>query len=145
MADSIRTKIISAMDTRFKGILVASGYETNVGNHVFAWKETPFEASDLPALNYRDRTENKESLSFSHQLNILTVEVDIFSETLAEIRKILADIEKAIATDLTWSGNAMDTELNLIEMAVEQNENLFSGQKISVIVFFKTQHGNPYA
>ncbi len=56
MVDSIRQRIVDAIDTRFKAILVTGGYVTDIGSHVFWWKDAPMQISDLPGMNCKDES-----------------------------------------------------------------------------------------
>lgn len=143
MTDSIRQQIIDAIDTRFKAILTAGGYKTNLGNHVFAWRDTPLEATDLPGLIYKDTTEQREPGAGIYDL-ILSIEIELFSTSAAGIRNCLADLEKAIFTDESWGELALNSEIETDEMAIEQKENTFCASKIILAVEYRTVRGDPY-
>ena len=51
---TIRQQIMDAIETRFEGISVANGYNSDMGLHVSHWKATALNADDFPALEYRD-------------------------------------------------------------------------------------------
>jgi hypothetical protein len=142
MTDSIRQKIITAIDTRLKTILIANDYQTNMGNHIFAWREEALQESELDGLIYKDRTESKvEGCGIDEMTMPVEIEIDSTSPEL--VRKCLADLEKAIAVDRTWGQLAIHTKLETSEMAVEQKEKSFAASKILMTVEYQTVMGDP--
>ena len=125
MADSIRQRLISAIDTRLKTILIASGYKTNMGQNIFEWKTDPFQASQIDGLTYRDPKEQRELGCGIYDLT-LPLEIEIASTTPAQVRKCLADLEKAVHVDPTWGGLAFGRHL-----CVRRNPSPFANQKRS--------------
>ena len=142
MTDSIRQRIISAVDTRFKTILVAGGFKTNMGQHIFEWKTDPFQASEVDGLTYNDRTEQREVGCGIYDLT-LPLEIEIASTTPAQVRKCLADLEKAIHVDLTWGSLAFGSDLDANEMVVEKKEHVYTGSKITMNIYYRTLIGDP--
>src|SRR4030067_3246140 len=113
MADSIRQQIINAVDTRLKTIKIINGYETDAGLNVFHYKENPFEQDKFLCIEYRDVNDYPEDLSFGLFLHTITLEIRAYANGITidkTARKLKADIEKAINTDLTWGGLAEDTK-----------------------------------
>jgi hypothetical protein len=141
MPDTVRQKIINAIDARLKTILVTGAYKTNLGSNVFAWRATPFEESELPALNYRDTTESRIPGAGVYDLT-LTVFIEVFSTTMTELRQCLADIEKAIFVDETWGDLALNSEIGPEEIQIGQNENIFVASEIALIVEYRTVRGD---
>ncbi len=142
MVDSIHQRIISAIDTRFKTILIAGGYKTNMGQHVFAWKETPFDASEIDGLNYRDRREQRTPGCGVYEFT-LPIEIEVFSSSPEGIRKCLADLEKAIFVDETWGGLAENSEIDSSEMAIEHKEHIYGASNVVMTVEYRTVRGDP--
>ncbi len=146
MPDTIRQKIISAMDTRFKGILIAGGYQTNIGQHVFWWKKSPLALADLPGMNCKDRRQAK-SLGAGVYDNSLEVEIEAGISgptTPEELRKISADIEKAVAVDETWGQWAGTTEIGNDEINLEEDEKKIGFVRIALTVEYTTIRGDPF-
>jgi len=114
-----------------------------LGDNIFAWRKTPLQASELPALVYRDRTEMKEP-GWGIYENKLIIDVEIYTNTVAEIRECIADLEVAILKDETWGDLALYSELDVNEMEIEQKENIFVASKIIMIVEYRTVRGDPY-
>lgn len=146
MPDTIRQQIISTVDTRFKTILVANGYQTNLGDHVFEWrtKENPLSASELDGLIYRDTDEEKIEGAGSNFENTVKVEIEISSTSPSQIRKCLADLEKAAFVDRFWNGLAIRTRLSGNKSAKTQKENIFVASQVILEIDYLTVMGDPY-
>jgi len=113
-------------------------------DNIFAWRDTPLQATELPGLIYRDRTETKDFLTFGRNYRRLTLEIEVFGSTADEIREAIADIETVIYNDETWGGLALNTQLNTNEMEIDQKENYFAASRIYMIVNFTTVKNDPY-
>lgn len=144
MPDTIRQRIIDAIDTRFKAILITGGYATNLGSNVFAWRTAAIDESELDALVYRDRLQSRIERASATFENNLSIEIEIFSTSIPQIRKCLADLESAIYVDPSWGGLAIWTDLAEEEMDIEQKENIFTASKVLLMVDFLTIIGDPY-
>lgn len=148
MVDSIRTQIISKIDTRFKAILITGGYATNLGSNINWWKDlenNPFQSSELPAANLKDSICDPVPHTMGIDRHEMDMECQTFAGTIGAIRSIIADIEKAICSDRKWTNLAFDTELLTDEIDVIQLENKFFGANVPFMVSFLTLMGNPYA
>jgi len=146
MVDSIRQRIISAMDTRFKTILTTGGYVTNIGQHVFWWKSSPLQLSDLPGMNCKDRTSEKAPGCGIYE-NSLPVEIEASvsgSASPEDIRKILADFEKCVGVDETWGGLALATDIDGDDISVEQNENKIGLARVMMTIEYRTARFDAY-
>lgn len=123
MADSKRQQIMNAIKTRLQSISVANGYETDLGNCIYEWKLSVYQSTELPGADLRDTTETVVNTIELHQHD-MTVDVKILGNTTslaADIRKRLADVVKAVKTDLTWGGLAENTVIigeDLIEAEI---------------------------
>lgn len=108
MPDSKRQKLITLVIERMQEILVANGYETDLGERVEDWRVN-WDDSELPALSVCDTVTEEEWFNnqptATKQFNQLPVLLRIFtkSDTRAEdLRKMEADIKKAIKRDVFW-------------------------------------------
>ncbi len=133
MSDSIRQKIVESVKTRFAAILIASGYQTNIGQRVFLCRPTQPKETDLPVLNIWDlREQTRPLLSKVHEH---TLEIEVFimcgnskGEALAEyIRNVISDLMKAIGTDRRWSDLAVDTEPGDSEYELDSETKQLTG------------------
>ena len=201
MTDSIRQQIMTAIDIRFKGILLASQvigtdtknytcklahvaaddkkpitgadwatywtqtgssgiawvtgtsyivtiYKTNLGSHIFGWRDlenNPFQASELPGINLRDDIAETSVHSTAKMYHVMPIKMDIATISPEEMRKALADIEKAMHTDRTWGNLASHTDLLSDESVVEQKENKYFRTSIIMEVQYFTAIGDPYS
>lgn len=150
MPDSLRQQIIDAVDTRFKTILTANGYETDLGQNVFHWKENAFEQDHLPCLEYRDVSDPPEDIAFQLRLHTITLEVRAYakgSDVDKTARKLIADIVKCIGTDLTWGGLAEDTEQISVpgEINMDHAEKKIAGTLLVFEIEYTSDRFDPYS
>lgn len=114
-----------------------------LGDHVYPWRDTPIQLTELPALVYRDKIETKQP-RWGICDNRLEIEIEISGSTPAEIRACLADLEKVVETDERWGGLALYSEFDINEMEIEQKENMFVASKVILVVVYRTVFGDPY-
>ncbi len=146
--DSIRIQIIGKINVRFKTILISGGYATNLGANVNWWRDlenNPFQASELPGINLKDDVVNTEPHSTATMYHVMPIKIDIATISPEEMRKALADIEKAMHIDRTWGNIASHTDLLSDESVVEQKENKYFRTSIIMEVQYFTTIGNPYS
>lgn len=148
MADTIRQRIIDAIDERFKLIRIVNGYNTDLGNSVYQWKAVSYEVADLPLIEYRDLTNESvigPNPTHDHKLNIeAEIVASAGNTTAAQIRKMIADVKEAIGTDLRWGGLAITTEPVNDLMVIEQNEKIIGGVKINFAIIYRTVAWDEY-
>ena len=120
--------------------------------NTFKWRDlerNPFQISDLPAVNLRDATEEISILSWTRDLRILIVILEIAvvesTDAPAEMRGVIADLEVSINTDRTWGTLALESELLLNEMQIEHLENKIMVARVPLRIQFTTAFGNPYS
>ena len=143
---SKRQQIVTAIDTRLKLITITNGYETNAGNNVYEWRSSAMIESELPGLIYRD-TQETEALSIGYQVHTLTIEIEgyvVGNAAPANLRKLIADVIKAIGVDSLWSALAEDTRSVEETIQVEQEERRIAGTRIKIEVDYRTGIFNPY-
>ena len=120
--------------------------------NTFKWRDlerNPFQPSELPAVNLRDATEEISILSWTRDLRILIVILEIAvvesTDAPAEMRGVIADLEVSINTDRTWGTLALESELLLNEMQIEHLENKIMVARVPLRIQFTTAFGNPYS
>lgn len=151
MADSRRELIFKAVVTRFAGITVAGGYETNLGNGVKQWRVTDFKDDELPLLNLRDVeciTDQKIG-HHEHRLKIEAIAVsqlDVSDGVLGgrRARKMAADLHKAIGVDRKWGGLATDTNPIRDIVLIEQDKVTLASVKFEFEIVYRTGAYDPY-
>ncbi len=139
-----RQSIIDTIDTQLKTILTANGYDTDLGSNVFEWRQVPLQASELPALIYRDAMSETEIIVLDKHTHKLTLEVEVKTEpgaidgTLA--RKMIADVVKAIGVDHTWGALAIKTDPLNSEIIFDEGgkEKIISGAIINFEIMYRT-------
>jgi hypothetical protein len=147
MPDTIRQRIITSLDARLKTILVANGYQTDVGANIFDWRAEALEESDLPALIYRDtlcNTEISNISSYTHRMTVEIIAVVANDTPMAIIRNIIADIDKAIGVDDRWGNLVVLTERTGDESGVEIDDRKYAGCRLTVVITFRTLGWNDF-
>jgi hypothetical protein len=151
MADSIRQRICSAFDTRLKGITVAAGYATNVGQNVFEWIPAVIDQDQTPGILWMDVDESPSNLTTAgtigyhdHRLRIEARIIASGSTSIATIRKALADVVRAIGVDTTWGGLASRTNPVANDMDAEKADRLAAAMRLTIEIDYTTHKWNPY-
>lgn len=80
-----------------------------------------------------------------YDLHNLMIEIDLATTSQEEMRKVLADVEKAVNVDLTWTALAFYTRIEGDDSEVEHLDQKYFGSKLIMTVQYKTVMGNPYA
>ena len=147
---SKRQQIVTAIDTRLKLITITNGYETNAGNNVYEFWDIALEDDELPAIIWRDGAEDSDLLVNTTQDRTLTVELIL--QTLgatapAILRKLIADVEKAILVDNTWGGLVIFTSvMNVIDtFDVEHKDRRIGACRTRFTVLYRTGYLNSYS
>ena len=137
-----RQQIMDAVKSRLQTITTVNGYNTNLGNNVYEWKETAFAENEMPGIDYHDsRCERFDGVlnRFRWRLN---VELEIATQdatAVSDVRKMIADVYKAIGTDDTWGGLAITTgQPESDEMRVMKEERFIAGALIGMFIIYET-------
>ena len=150
MADSKRETVVQALDTLLETITTTNGYETNAGANVYGWRDTPLDASMLPALVWRD-TDSTTPEAGATDIHAMTVEIDAVVicyaavDAAPQLRKVIADVIKALGSDLTLGGEAQDIRQVSEEVQVEHDDRKIMAAMLTIEVEFTTGHFDPYA
>jgi hypothetical protein len=149
MPDSRRQTLVNAVRDRFTTIRVAAGYETDLGASVHVWRDTntnPFTPQELATggLNLRDpKRETNQELVNKHQ-HTLSINCEIAVAAADTVRKMLADLDKAIGVDRKWGGVAFDTDPGDDSILVAQNGTLITGASYNFTILYRTGSFDPY-
>ncbi|MCD6459406.1 hypothetical protein J7L67_01910 [bacterium] len=117
MAYAIREKIMQNLVTTLEGITTGNGYNNTI-NAVYRWEQTGNSLVDVPVIELNIAGEDTENSPNPYTTATLSVMIDLFvrhdksnfsGSTDAYLITFLADITKALMTDNTRGGNAIDT------------------------------------
>jgi hypothetical protein len=124
----------------------AYGCQTNLGLNVFAWRDTeknPLASTELPGLVYRDQLSGR-AVGCGVYDQTLRIDYEIYADSMATIRKALADVEKVLIADETLTGLADGSDLGAGEdIAVEHLEDKLFRAKDFIEIYFQTVRGDP--
>jgi hypothetical protein len=145
MPETVRQKIIDAVIARMQLIKVASGYETDLGNNVVDW-DTNFDDTELPALSVCDLIETVEmTIESKFQKQTLPIQLRIFSKEnrAKELRKMIADIYKAIKIDSRWKdaniGLVYGTVIKQAGIIIREDEFKIGGGAVEIEITYNTK------
>jgi hypothetical protein len=139
---------MTKLDTQLKTILITGGYETNLGSHIFEWRDTALQESELPGLIWRDLVQETDDTRV-HNLDqhMLPVEMEIMAvggTAITEIRKLIADVIRAIGAKRTWDGEAIDTKLKTSGPAIDQASKKVGAVMVTIEIIYRTNLFDAY-
>ena len=156
--DSLWQRLFDSVKVRLQGILIANGYETDIGTHCFAWRDlskSPFTEAEMPCCAVRDLTRDSSVLSVitAHD-HTLTIEVSAMAMASLETppdnfaRRILSDIDKAIGVDRQWEVDGVKLGRDTLP-GNDKMETVHSGDRIvgvtkTFTIIFRTRAWDPY-
>ena len=153
MADSKRQQVVDALVTRLETISTVNGFETNAGTNVFQWRGYDIPDNKRPAIDVRDSEQTLETEAGEADRHTLVVEINCFAagaDSPADIRKIMADVVKAIRDDPSFprlGGEGVAEDVNLVQQTIEdvehKEERITAGQ-VGITIEFMTAHFNSY-
>ncbi|MBT9169272.1 MAG: hypothetical protein DDT19_02628 [Syntrophomonadaceae bacterium] len=141
----IRQQIMDRVRARLQGITIANGFSFNLGANVFEWQVTPLQEARLPAIIYRD-AENSIELIEAHR-NRLGVEIEIMTRgdtAITDMRRMIADVYRAIGTDIQWGALALNTYPQGDRITREIETQNIVGALINIVIEFRTREWMPH-
>jgi hypothetical protein len=149
---SQRHRIMQAVKTRFQAILKSGGYATNLGQAVKEWRDPPLPSGSADTLIIKDSSCNSASSttgSTQYQEHILDVHASLItgssaSLTPAELRMLIADLQKAIGVDPTWGGLAKRTLPAGDEFTIEHADKIVGEALFKFKIVFRTKSWDPF-
>lgn len=136
----IRNKIAEILQT----ISAGATYHTNLGQHVGVWRpiNVPFQQSELPALNIRDRNNQNLRSALANPNDRWTreaqFEIDVIATSPEEYDKCVADIYTALKADHTLAGLAEDVNCSGETADVDQEESRINQITTTILVLYRT-------
>lgn len=141
---SKRQQIVDAVKARMLLVLVANGYQTDVGADQTEWHLTAKPPDELPSHEVRDEIEEANVEKPTSGLYERRLEITIIASLVEEAagatkaRLALADIIKAVGTDPTWNGLAKFTLPLQEQIMVAEEGQRISGVTVTfVVVYFR--------
>lgn len=143
---TIRQKFVDAAIARMQLILVANGYQTDLGQNVADWR-TNWEQEELPGVGVFDLTNEAEKDHFGakRQTNKLRMQFRIFgAKDPAEFRVMIADVIKAIKVDPRWGGLAVESHPGNDGFILPNESFEVAGAAIEIMIEFLSNTFDPY-
>lgn len=152
MSDTIREKIISAVETQLATITIVGGYNTDCGENV--QRATPDIASeDMPACNVIPRPDEQTSREYGRQVAVMPIEIQALQvhgeDNCSEVGEAaLGDLIKCVmATAKSGTGKPTIDDIEYGGGGIEEYPEAQDPHTIVQAVFrfrYSTLIGNPY-
>jgi hypothetical protein len=142
--NSKRADIMAAFVTRMQGITIVGGYATDIGKKVTEWKLTPYGASETEGLDIKDVGNTPDpdfaaSGVWAWRMKIKVLVLAVKGTTTGTyIRSVIADILKAVGTDITWGGLAITTHQPEDNMVVDEQGKIIGDAEVDVEISYNT-------
>lgn len=143
-----RQNIIDAVKTRLQAIDGVNPYYLDLSANVYIQRDAPFETwneRELPGVNIVDTDEDPDQELMNGPSNVwyrsLKVAISLVSNgALADtqVREGIADIERAIGTDLTWGTLAIDTKWTGTTLEKDQQEQRILSATVNIEILYST-------
>lgn len=138
-----KQQIVNAWKTRLALILTANGYYTNIGQKVYEWKSTSFDAPRTDGIEIREGDEQigrtAEDASIEEHTLPVIVHVVLKNPTgMDKAREMEADIRRAVRQDVTFSGLVFDLEHNATAFDKEQEKDVIVGVTLTFNLLYHT-------
>jgi hypothetical protein len=116
---------------------------------VSEWREEPFQASELPAIEYRDATDEiSDEGTLETWGHVMTVLIRINAVTMAQVRTILGTIQNAISTEFQAGGyfanHGMLVRRGTDESDVAHKEKKYFSCTFPLYINYTTTEWDPY-
>ena len=140
-----RQTILNNLKTRLQTITVANGYYSNLGSNIKLFSSLPLQEDELPACVIFDKVNqidgegiNGSSNVWNHILNV-TLQIVCGGNTIdTTARQIIADVYKALSTDLTLSSTCIDINAVSDTLEIEHDSKLVAGATIEILIKYRT-------
>lgn len=138
----LRQTFIGVIIAKLKTIKKAEGFNSDIGESVFEWRNNSFDPSELPALVLRDPDDTTEDDLQTLQ-HALKIEIDIVSsnekieEVSKDIREIVSDILKAFGefeADINQKCKYLGSET-----LFEHKDVVYGGIRTSFVIEYPTK------
>lgn len=150
MSDPVKLTILANIKTTLEGITVAAGYNQTLRQVHDRRPMFSNDPSECPVVYFfEENTANDEEFSQNRTRRVMTVMVGHYSSgdgrnPKPALERLVADVEKALTTDRTRNGVAIDTIPGNEEPEVIPNETPSGICWRDYTVIFRTPHGDPY-
>lgn len=139
-----RSQIMVKVATALTGITTGAGYQTNLGQKVYEWREYPIEDDAPPACVYKE-TDTCSILCTNTWRHKLNLDILLYGNTAAQVRQMIADVTTAIGTDTTFGGLVQKTEPTGEDTGAEHKNKLVFISHLTFEIWFNTTYWSAYS
>ena len=138
-----KQQIINAWKTRLALITVANGYYSNIGQKVYEWKATSFDAPRTDGIEVRegDEQHERDAEDASIENHTLPVIVHVVLKNpvgMDKAREMEADVRKAVRQDVTFSNLLTDLEHTSTALEKDQDKDTIVGLTLTFNILYNT-------
>jgi len=146
VADTIKTQIVSDMVSAIENITVANGYNRNVRKVSSSALPVSDAQRDLVFLmTGRETKEDRTNSVTECNLTVMVgCVVEDYSNLMKAVHDIAADVTKALLSDITRGGLAVDTRIVSIEDQLNEDLEPLGTCILEVLVKYRHLWGDPY-
>ena len=150
MTNSIRNVCVDKLKTVLAGINGTSDYNYSITGGVHRYSVNPIPNADVPVNYIHENREDYTYMTIPHINRRLLVTLEVWLETDEEAvgiakasANILADLERAIQTNTTLDGNAIDINFIGNEVFASQDRLPRCGVLFDVEIVYRTRDTSP--
>jgi hypothetical protein len=149
MSDSIRESIVKNLVTTLEKIVEGATYGITICR-VERIPSSPFSEADFPLAMVQDIAEEKDDGSpVGYSTSVLKVQIIVWDSNYDELSEranlLLADVEKALHSDVTRGGYAFDTNIIGNQLISAEEALPVGGVIIDIEVLYRHTLGDPYS
>lgn len=152
MADSRREIVMKAFKANLETITISNGYDFDIGK-VLRIPTNADDLADYPSIILHEDFEDQDDESMGPDSTTkitekLRVNIDAWDNNedleYSDLNLILANIQKAVMTDRTVGGEAMDTRLISNEMILNDQIRPYGGVSQTVEIRYRHFSADPF-
>jgi len=152
VSETVRERILQAMQAAMSDVVVARGFNTNIGHSVYRSRSTFFE-DEVPVSTLNDGEEVTSVDEYGGDRSIMQVSIQVLinentDDTYSkELNSIIGEFKNAIgSSDPTWNDLAEDTQcIGFVPLYPEEDGIKTIAGELSYQVTYVTIKGDPYS
>lgn len=147
MADTISERILQNVETTLTGITTGNGYSVTV-QQVYRNTDASIMAVTFPYIDLPEPQEDSEDVPLGLTTKFMHLTLNLFiSNDTSPANKVMnnfiGDVVKALLTDHTRGGLAVDTDVKAERVTSDETAEPFLQTSMSVDIHYRHKYGDP--